>query len=263
MAASFGEQLRVAREARGITLREISDHTRISMRYLEAIENDDYKRLPGGIFNRSFIKAYAKHIGFDEREALEGYARTAREHGSSPDEVNTTPHHSTVYMDGGSTRSPLATLLLMIVILAILSLGVFAALHWYQRREEPASTPAAATAPAGQEAAQAPVNAPAAPAAANPQANSEFKVQIKAVGLPVWVETTPDSDKASSATLQPGDMREFTPNEQLKIRLAKINTGALQVMVNGRQARIPYESKANSSSAEFVLRRNEYAQYLQ
>jgi cytoskeletal protein RodZ len=266
MAASFGEQLRVAREARGITLREISDHTRISMRYLEAIENDDYKRLPGGIFNRSFIKAYAKHIGFDEREALEGYARTAREHGGSPDEVNTTPHHSTVYMDGGSSRSPLATLFLMLIILAILSLGVFGALHWYQRRDEPASAPTSSAAPPAAGAPQqTQTNVPATtePASANLPASSEFKVQIKAVGLPVWVETTPDSDKPSSSTLQPGDTKEFSPGEQLKIRLAKINTGALQVMVNGRQARIPYDSKPNSASAEFVLRRNEYAQYLQ
>ena len=62
MAANFGEELRLAREARGISLREISEQTRISMRYLEAIESNDYKRLPGGIFNRSFIKAYAKYV---------------------------------------------------------------------------------------------------------------------------------------------------------------------------------------------------------
>lgn len=133
MAASFGEQLRLAREARGITLRQISDQTRISIRYLEAIEADNYKQLPGGIFNRSFIKAYAKQIGFDEKEAIEGYLRTAREHGE-PDEVATTPYRSHVYTDG-NTRSPVVTLFLTILILAILSLAVYAAVHWYQRRE--------------------------------------------------------------------------------------------------------------------------------
>ena len=49
MAATIGERLRLAREGRGIPLREISDQTRISMHYLEAIETNDYKRLPGGI----------------------------------------------------------------------------------------------------------------------------------------------------------------------------------------------------------------------
>src|ERR671926_641966 len=146
MASSFGEQLRLAREARGITLREISEQTRISTRYLEAIEADDYKRLPGGIFNKSFIKAYAKYIGFDEKEALEAYARTAREQGTSPDDVVSTPYQPRVYTDGNS-RSPLVTLLLTILILAIISLGVYAAMHWYQRREA-ASTTEGTTPPA-------------------------------------------------------------------------------------------------------------------
>ena len=78
MASSFGEQLRLAREARGISLREISEQTRISTRYLEAIEADDYKRLPGGIFNKSFIKAYAKYIGYAEKGSLEAKAHGAR-----------------------------------------------------------------------------------------------------------------------------------------------------------------------------------------
>src|SRR5712692_5408800 len=135
MATSIGEKLRLARETRGIALREISEQTRISMRYLEAIESDDYRRLPGGIFNRSFIRAYAKFVGYDEREAIEDYARTMREHGESPDEVSTKPFGSLVYTDDGGShsRSPLVTLLLAIVILAALSAAVWAGLYFYQR----------------------------------------------------------------------------------------------------------------------------------
>ena len=78
MATTIGEQLRLSREQQGIPLREISNQTRISMRYLEAIEGNDYKRLPGGIFNRSFVKAYARCVGFDETQAVEGYAQYLR-----------------------------------------------------------------------------------------------------------------------------------------------------------------------------------------
>ena len=78
MAATIGEQLRLAREERGIPLREISDETRISIRYLEAIESGDFKRLPGGIFNRSFVRAYARCIGYDEKKAVEAYSRSMR-----------------------------------------------------------------------------------------------------------------------------------------------------------------------------------------
>jgi cytoskeleton protein RodZ len=134
MATTIGEQLRLAREERGVALREISNQTRISMRYLEAIETNDYKRLPGGIFNRSFVKSYARCVGFDEKLALEGYARFMREQGQPVDDVDLTPHHSKVYTEAPATRSPLLTVFLAIVILAILTLGALAAVHWYQRR---------------------------------------------------------------------------------------------------------------------------------
>jgi cytoskeletal protein RodZ len=134
MATSIGEKLRLARETRGIALRDISDQTRISMRYLEAIEADDYRRLPGGIFNRSFIRAYAKHIGYDEQEALEEYAAMMHERGESTDEVSSKPARSLVYTDNGGQRSPLLTVLLAIIILAVLSLGAWAAWYFYEHR---------------------------------------------------------------------------------------------------------------------------------
>ena len=136
MAASIGEQLRLAREERGIGLREICEQTRISVHYLEAIEANDYKRLPGGVFNRSFIKAYAKCVGYDEREAIEGYTRYLREHGESTDDVSTHPHQSKVYTDTPATRSPVLTVILAILILAILTAAALAALHWFQKRAE-------------------------------------------------------------------------------------------------------------------------------
>lgn len=140
MAASIGEQLRLAREERGIPLREICEQTRISVHYLEAIEANDYKRLPGGVFNRSFIKAYARCVGYDEREAIEGYTRYLREHGETSDEVNTTPMHSKVYTETPATRSPLLTVVLAVLILALLTAAALAALHWFQKRAATVTT---------------------------------------------------------------------------------------------------------------------------
>jgi cytoskeletal protein RodZ len=134
MAATIGEQLRLAREERGIPLREISDQTRISVRYLEAIEANDYKRLPGGIFNRSFVLAYARYIGYDEKQAIEGYTRYLRDQGDTSDEVTTTPFHSKVYTDTPATRSPFLTVFLAVIILAVLTLIALAALYWFQNR---------------------------------------------------------------------------------------------------------------------------------
>jgi cytoskeleton protein RodZ len=134
MATSIGEKLRLARETRGIALRDISEQTRISMRYLEAIEADDYRRLPGGIFNRSFIRAYAKHIGYDEQQALEEYSTMMHERGETTDEVSNRQPRALVYTGNGGSHSPLRTVLLAILILAVLSLGAWAAWYFYQHR---------------------------------------------------------------------------------------------------------------------------------
>jgi cytoskeleton protein RodZ len=141
MAATIGEQLRIAREGRGIPLREISDHTRISMHYLEAIESNDYRRLPGGIFNRSFVKAYAKYVGYDEKEAIEGYTRYMHDNGEPGDDIVTTPLQSKVYTDTPATRSPVLTVLLTIVILAVLTAIALSVLHWVQRRSAKLNRP--------------------------------------------------------------------------------------------------------------------------
>lgn len=267
MAASFGEQLRLAREARGITLREISEQTRISTRYLEAIESDDYKRLPGGIFNKSFIKAYAKYIGFDEKEALEAYTRTAREQGASPDDVVSTPYQPRVYTDGNS-RSPLVTLLLTILILAILSLGVYAAMHWYQRREAVASDDGSAgTQPTGQSGAGQPTQtntavapgAGTAPGAASPAAS--FTVQIKAKGESVWTRSKVDDGVSSELMLQADETREFKPAQRVSILISRSKVNALEVSINNRPAKVAPETRGNL--VEIIITKENYEQLSQ
>jgi cytoskeletal protein RodZ len=256
MAASFGEELRLAREARGITLRQISEQTRISIRYLEAIESNDYKRLPGGIFNRSFIKAYAKQISFDEEEALEGYLRTAREQGDPGDEVVTTPYKPHVYTDGGS-RSPLVTLLLSILILGILALGVYALLHWYKRRDATQigipQPPAPTNAQAANSAAP-PTSAPTTPA----QPANGFHIEITARGESVWVSVQTDDDaKTRSVILEPDKPEKFDPAERLRIRYAPVKAKSLEVTVNGRKALVP------TDKPEMVITRKDYERLLQ
>jgi cytoskeletal protein RodZ len=63
--ASFGENLKRERELRGIELRDIAEATKISLRFLEALEADRFAVLPGGIFRRSFVREYARYVGLD------------------------------------------------------------------------------------------------------------------------------------------------------------------------------------------------------
>ena len=61
------------RRNRGLSLEQISQNTKISVRALQAIEEGDFKKLPGGIYNTSYIRQYARAIDFDESELLAYY----------------------------------------------------------------------------------------------------------------------------------------------------------------------------------------------
>ena len=68
---SFGKKLKLEREKRAITLEQISNSTKIGTRMLRALEEEDFDQLPGGIFNKGFVRAYARHVGLDEDQAAE------------------------------------------------------------------------------------------------------------------------------------------------------------------------------------------------
>ena len=76
--ASFGENLRRERELRGISLEEIAATTKIKVGFLEAIENDDLARLPGGIFARGFMRTYAAYLGLDADQFIAEYQAAAQ-----------------------------------------------------------------------------------------------------------------------------------------------------------------------------------------
>ena len=69
----FGDKLRRERELRGITLDEVAIATKIGTRNLRALEEEKFSQLPGGIFNKGFVKAYARYVGIDEEQAVGDY----------------------------------------------------------------------------------------------------------------------------------------------------------------------------------------------
>src|SRR5579863_1087459 len=71
--ASFGAQLKQEREQRGVTLDDISLSTKIGTRMLRALEEEHFDQLPGGIFNKGFIRAYARTLGMDEEQVIADY----------------------------------------------------------------------------------------------------------------------------------------------------------------------------------------------
>jgi len=75
----FGDKFRKAREAKGISLDDVSNVTKIGSRMLQAIEQEHFDQLPGGVFNKGFIRAYAKHLGLDGEEAVTEYLACLRQ----------------------------------------------------------------------------------------------------------------------------------------------------------------------------------------
>jgi hypothetical protein len=70
---NFGERLKRERELREVSPNEVVVATRISLRFLEALENEDWDKLPGGVFNRGFVRAIARYLGLDEENLLAEY----------------------------------------------------------------------------------------------------------------------------------------------------------------------------------------------
>jgi cytoskeleton protein RodZ len=74
---SFGEKLKLEREKRKITLEQISSSTKIGTRMLQALEEDKFNQLPGGIFNKGFVRAYSRFVGLDEDQTVADYLQAS------------------------------------------------------------------------------------------------------------------------------------------------------------------------------------------
>jgi cytoskeletal protein RodZ len=77
---AFGEKLRKQREQQAISLDAISDTTKISTRMLRALEEEHFDQLPGGVFNKGFVRAYARQVGLNEEETVADYLAAQRQH---------------------------------------------------------------------------------------------------------------------------------------------------------------------------------------
>ena len=81
-AVSFGKDLQRERESRGVSLESVSEGTKVSPRYLQALETGDHAQLPGGVFNRGIVQSYCRFLGLNEAEWLTRFAEFSRTEGS-------------------------------------------------------------------------------------------------------------------------------------------------------------------------------------
>lgn len=217
-----GERLRVAREAAGLDLNDISGRTRIPLRHLIAIENSNYGELPSQTYALGFAKSYARAIGVDEI-ALASDLRTEL------GRVNPGTRDANAYEPADPSRVPprlLAWTAALLALIIVIGYGVWRG--GYFNGENASAPPAVVAAPG----VAPPVRSTAPPPA--PAVTGAGQVVLTAT-VPVWVRIR----DASKTTLF---QKEMAANESYQVPLTAVNptllTGrpdALKVTIDGRE----------------------------
>lgn len=246
----FGGTLRSARERKGISLRHIANATKISMGALESLEKNDFSRLPGGIFSRSFVRAYAQEVGLDPDQTVADFLKEAGESFEPPpaiaaEDTPLMPEHPDPALDFRQSWRPTRMFGLgtwtMIVLLILVPLALWGAYRAMGSAAPSAAAPASNDAPQQPQPAapQAPAQDPNAPVAATgPIPDLEPGQTMRLVLAPTaecWVSLTVDGEAKVSRILNAGEREMFEIREGAVLQVG--DAGAMAFTINGRASR--------------------------
>ncbi len=280
---TLGEELRRLRENRGLSLREVSDATHIGSRFLQAIEADNYSILPGGIFNRGFVRSYARYVGLDEEQALVLYNQQLEAQGGEA------PRTTAPSWDGidEEVSSPWGTIALIVIILLLLSAGVYTAYRWFKGEDATSQIvgtsplPASSASPDGNSSSvptvttsespslsptpeASPTVSPSASPSPSPTVSpappltGNLMVKIQVGENQCWLKVKSDANPAAEGTLNPGDVREFSASDKMILSFG--NAVGVTATLNGRPMKLPL---TKGVSSYVVLTKDNYQTYLQ
>ncbi len=256
MSLTLGEKLRQAREERGISISEVAEQTRISAHYIDSIENDDFRTLPGGIFNKGFVKSYAKYVGIDEQEALQDYSRLiSTQEGAPSDEPKT--YKPEVLTDDHTSSSMIPTIIFAVIILGLMSWGLLKLVDYIQdqQSQSAANTNTANTNTANTNTSNTNV-APALPSV------NEIKVEIKPLVDKINVTTIVDGKKLSEDVLSSAP-KTYTGQQSVRIAYYRgFTPDKIQITLNGKQITAP-NPPAKGSTTTFEINKENIVQILQ
>jgi hypothetical protein len=215
---TFGERLKRERELREVTLEEISKATRIAPRFMEALENEQWERLPGGVFGRGFVRSVARYLGLNEEGLLSEYDLARGESANPPqakpeDRIPSPPKWL-----------PLAAGALVVALLAGLFFAGRYAWKAYQARR--AGKKSSATVSLPPEMAPAAVQAATAPLELAVAATNATRLRVLSDGSVAY-----DADVAA------GESRRFSASDRFEVTAA--NSSAVLLELNGRPVPSP------------------------
>lgn len=223
--ASFGEKLRLEREMRGVSLREIAETTKISLRFLQALEEDRVDVLPGGLFPRAFVKQYAQFLGLDAERLAAEFALT---HAELPVE-----RRPTLPIGARRPRVTPGQVLLGVAAVVIVALALR---HGGEPQNRARSQAPAPPAPAAGASAVLPTDrvypSPhALAAAATPAAGLVLSLTAQ---QECWVEARADGETVINRVLAEGETETLEAHGEIVLSVG--NAGGLRVRVNDRLA---------------------------
>lgn len=243
--ASFGEELRREREIRGISLKEIADATKISKRFLDAIERNDHKTLPAPVFTRGFVREYARYLGLNIEEMVNRYNFAA----AGDDRIE-----KPVVMDRTATPppelpsrpqvkrgipAPYARIDRGIYILVLIVLALAGASYWaikFKRAHAEAEARTETVTPVTSPARAAPAAAAVTPAVNSAAASGRTEAQALQLTVNAtadsWIDLEADGKTLLSDELTKGSTRTFSAAQQFRFRTIG-NAGGLVLQLNG------------------------------
>jgi len=236
----FGGKLRLARERRGISLRQIATSTKISLGALEALERNDVSRLPGGIFTRSFVRSYATSVGLDPdatvQEFLERFQNVAAPAVLPPPTVSEAEaaFDTQQRIAAVVVKALLITVPLLVLILYFtMRVRTPAALS-----SSPSTLPTAVAAASPQPPAAQPVAA-STPVATSGASHAPLVAGDMVLNITTsdkcWVKVTTDGKVTVARLMQAGDQERVEVHDTATIRVG--NAGAFAFTINGHPAK--------------------------
>jgi cytoskeletal protein RodZ len=272
--AAISETLRQARLRSGADLDLLAAKTKINPRYLQAIEEGNFEKLPGGIFARMFVKQYADALGLDGASFAEEFQRSASAPGFSALDVGKAADSRQSFqptvpgVSAGADRgrndqltNMLSSLIWVVAAILVCAGAYYALAHLPSRTPDRApEKPVQAQAPA-QPAAAPPSPAPASPASATPAPSasttttppapaSGAPIQLSLTAIePVWVSATADGKGIMAEVLQPGTTKVVSATTAARLNLG--NAGGIDITFNGKKLE-PFGPKGQVRTIDFT-----------
>ncbi|HEX9120003.1 MAG TPA: helix-turn-helix domain-containing protein [Terriglobales bacterium] len=236
---SFGDRLQREREMRGITLEEIAEATKIGTRSLRALEQQDFDKLPGGIFNKGFVRAYARYLGLDEEQAVADYlealgeAQAAGKTTRQEPGANAVAPERDIFLPEVEESEPLRLPLGPIAVVVVVAVLLFSGWRYYSRNGLPnlRRVRAAAQQPSP------PAAKPAAPAGASrPGMNAApaidgFVVRVKAKE-DSWISIVADGKPVMSVVLPKESEKSFHAQQSVVLKTG--NASGIELFYNDK-----------------------------